>query len=112
YDDVMNDQRKVIFEQRLEFMDADDVSETITEMRHGVVSNVVSKAIPPRSFPEQWNTEQLTAAAKTYLNVDIPAAQWAEEDGIDPDIVEERIRELADKVIADKEAKYSADIMR
>ena len=112
YDDVMNDQRKVIFEQRLEFMDATDVSETITEMRHGVVANVVSKAIPPRSFPEQWNTEQLQAAAKTYLNVDIPAAQWAEEDGIDPDVVEERIREAADKLIADKEEKYSADIMR
>jgi preprotein translocase subunit SecA len=112
YDDVMNDQRKVIFEQRLEFMDATDVSETISDMRHGVVSNVVSKAIPPRSFPEQWNIEQLQAAAKTYLNVDIPAAEWAAEDGIDPDIVEERIREAADKLIADKEKKYSAEIMR
>src|SRR5690606_6443158 len=77
YDDVMNDQRKVIFEQRLEFMDAEDVSETTAEMRHGVVDTIVAKAIPPRSYPEQWNSEQLEAAAKTYLNVDAPIAEWA-----------------------------------
>ncbi len=112
YDDVMNDQRKVIFEQRLEFMDEEDVSETITEMRHGVVANVVSKAIPPRSFPEQWNTEQLAAAAKTYLNVDIPAAEWAQEEGIDAETVEERLREIADAHIAAKAEKYSPSIMR
>jgi preprotein translocase subunit SecA len=112
YDDVMNDQRKVIFEQRLEFMDEEDVSETITEMRHGVVANVVSKAIPPRSFPEQWNTEQLAAAAKTYLNVDIPAAEWAQEEGIDVETVEERLREIADAHVAAKAEKYSPSIMR
>ncbi len=112
YDDVMNDQRKVIFEQRLEFMDADDVSDTIAEMRQDVVENVVSKAIPPRSFPEQWNIEQLQAAAKTYLNVDIPAAEWAAEDGIDAETVEERIRAASDALMAAKAEKYSPAIMR
>ncbi|MBK1795342.1 preprotein translocase subunit SecA [Devosia sp. WQ 349] len=112
YDDVMNDQRKVIFEQRLEFMDAEDVSETITEMRHEVVSNVVGKAIPPRSYPDQWNIEQLTAATKTYLNVDAPIAEWAAEEGIEAEVVEERIREAADAVIAAKHEKYSADVMK
>ncbi|WIY52500.1 preprotein translocase subunit SecA [Devosia sp. YIM 151766] len=112
YDDVMNDQRKVIFEQRLEFMDAEDVSETIAEMRHDVVGNVVAKAIPPRAYPEQWNTEQLAAAAKTYLNIDIPAAEWAAEDGIDAEAVEERIGQAADAVMQAKEEKYSASIMR
>ncbi len=112
YDDVMNDQRKVIFEQRLEFMDATDVSETITEMRHDVVSNIVGKAIPARSFPEQWNTEQLAAAAKTYLNIDIPAAEWAQEEGIEAETVEERIRAQADALIAGKEEKYSPEVMR
>ncbi len=112
YDDVMNDQRKVIFEQRLEFMDATDVSETIIEMRHGVVENVVSRAIPARSYPEQWNTEQLAAATKTYLNVDIPAAEWAAEEGIDAETVEDRIRQASDALIAGKEEKYSANIMR
>ncbi|WP_338721134.1 preprotein translocase subunit SecA [Devosia sp. XK-2] len=112
YDDVMNDQRKVIFEQRLEFMDEEDVSETIAEMRHDVVENIVAKAIPPRSYPEQWNTEQLAAAAKTYLNIDIPAADWAAEDGIDAETVEQRIRETADAHIAAKSEKYSPSIMR
>ncbi|WP_169195507.1 preprotein translocase subunit SecA [Devosia sp. MC1541] len=112
YDDVMNDQRKVIFEQRLEFMDAEDVSETITEMRHEVVSNVVGKAIPPRSYPDQWNIEQLTAATKTYLNVDAPIAEWAAEEGIEAEVVEERIREAADAVIAAKHEKYSGEVMK
>ncbi|WP_297112066.1 preprotein translocase subunit SecA, partial [uncultured Devosia sp.] len=112
YDDVMNDQRKVIFEQRLEFMDAEDVSETITEMRHDVVGNIVAKACPPRSFPEQWNTEQLAAAAKTYLNIEIPAAEWAAEEGIDTETLETRIREQADAHIAAKAEKYSPSIMR
>ncbi len=112
YDDVMNDQRKVIFEQRLEFMDATDVSETITEMRHGVVENIIAKAIPARSFPEQWNTEQLQAAAKTYLNVDVPVVEWAAEEGIDVETVEERIRAASDALMAAKAEKYSPDIMR
>ncbi|ODT71004.1 MAG: preprotein translocase subunit SecA [Pelagibacterium sp. SCN 63-23] len=112
YDDVMNDQRKVIFEQRLEFMDGEDVSETVTEMRHDVVANIVAKAIPPRSFPEQWNVEQLGAAAKTYLNVEAPVADWAAEEGIDAESVEERLGAAADAVIAAKEEKYSGDIMR
>jgi preprotein translocase subunit SecA len=111
YDDVMNDQRKVIFEQRLEFMDAEDVSETIAEMRHGVVHNIVTKAIPARSFPEQWNTDQLQAAAKTYVNVDAPIAEWANEEGIDAETVETRLREAADGVIIAKTEKYG-QVMR
>jgi preprotein translocase subunit SecA len=112
YDDVMNDQRKVIFEQRLEFMDAEDVSETTAEMRHDVVGNIVAKAIPARSYPEQWNVEQLEAAAKTYLNVDAPVAEWAKEEGIDAEEVENRLRQAADAVITAKEEKYSANVMR
>ncbi|MFD1254693.1 MULTISPECIES: preprotein translocase subunit SecA [Devosia] len=112
YDDVMNDQRKVIFEQRLEFMDAEDVSETITDMRHDVVANVVAKAIPPRSYPEQWNSEELEIAAKTQLNVAVPVREWAKEEGIDAEIVEDRIREAADALIANKEERFSANIMR
>lgn len=112
YDDVMNDQRKVIFEQRLEFMDASDVSETVAGMRHDVVENIISKACPPRSYPEQWNIEQMAAAAQTYLNVSAPIADWAAEDGIDVDQVEERLRAAADALIAAKEEKYGPDIMR
>ncbi|NGP16331.1 preprotein translocase subunit SecA [Devosia aurantiaca] len=103
YDDVMNDQRKVIFEQRIEFMDATDVSETILDMRQEVVTNIVAKSIPPRSFPEQWNIEQLTEACKTYLNLDLPIAEWAQEEGIDAETVEERIRNSADQFMQSKE---------
>ncbi|KFC66039.1 preprotein translocase subunit SecA [Devosia sp. LC5] len=105
YDDVMNDQRKVIFEQRLEMMDAEDVSETVVDMRHDLVETLVAKAIPPRSYPEQWNTEQLEAAAKTYLNLDVPVKAWAEEEGIDAETVTERLIEAADAAAAAKEAQ-------
>ncbi|MFK4812063.1 preprotein translocase subunit SecA [Devosia sp. ZW T5_3] len=105
YDDVMNDQRKVIFEQRLEMMDAEDVSETVVEMRHDLIETLVAKAIPARSYPEQWNTEQLEAAAKTYLNLDVPVKAWAEEEGIDAEIVTERLIEAADAAAAAKEAQ-------
>ncbi|HEY0917748.1 preprotein translocase subunit SecA [Devosia sp.] len=112
YDDVMNDQRKVIFEQRLELMDEDNVSDTIAAMRHDVVDTVIAKAIPERSYPEQWNTEQLAAAAKTYLNVEIDAKAWAEEEGIDVEMVRERLAKAADEAAAAKVAKYTPAIMR
>ncbi|WP_297112189.1 SEC-C metal-binding domain-containing protein, partial [uncultured Devosia sp.] len=112
FDDVMNDQRKVIFEQRLELMDDDDVSDTVTDMRHDVVQSIVARAIPDRSYPEQWDTEQLTNAARTYLGVDAPAAAWAEEEGIDVETVTERLTDLADSHIAAKAARFTPDIMR
>src|SRR5690606_13746370 len=92
--------------------DAEEVSETIIEMRHDVVENIVSKAIPPRAYPEQWNSEQLEAAAKTYLNVTAPVSEWAKEDGIDVETVEARLRDAADAHIAAKAEKYSPSIMR
>ncbi len=112
YDDVMNDQRKVIFEQRLELMDAEDVGETVNEMRHGVVEAIVARAIPPRSYPEQWDTELLATEARTLLNLDIPATEWAAEEGIDAEIVTQRLLEASDAAVAAKREKYSGDIMR
>ncbi|RUT29454.1 preprotein translocase subunit SecA [Arsenicitalea aurantiaca] len=112
YDDVMNDQRKVIFEQRLELMDKESVAETVAEMRHDVVDAMIAKAIPERSYPEQWNVEQLEAAAKTYLNVDVPVSEWVKEDDIDPEIVRERIVTAADALAASKEERFTSEIMR
>jgi preprotein translocase subunit SecA len=112
YDDVMNDQRKVIFEQRLELMDKEDVAETIADMRHDVVDAVVHRSIPDRSYPEQWKTEQLDAEAKQFLNVDIESKHWAEEEGIDVEMVRERILKIADDLAAAKVAKYTPEIMR
>ncbi len=112
YDDVMNDQRKAIFTERLELMDSEDVAETVNEMRHQVVDDIISKAIPERSYPEQWQVEQLVAAGKTYLNVDLPVEAWTHEEGIDVEQVRERIVKIADEFAAAKVARYSPDIMR
>lgn len=112
YDDVMNDQRKAIFTERLELMDSEDVAETVAEMRHQVVDDIISKAIPERAYPEQWQVEQLVAAGKTYLNVDLPVEAWTHEEGIDVEDVRERITKIADEFAAAKVARYSPDIMR
>ncbi|HEU5094067.1 MAG TPA: preprotein translocase subunit SecA, partial [Reyranella sp.] len=76
YDDVMNDQRKVIFEQRLELMDKQDVNETITDMRHDVVDALVHRAIPDRSYPEQWQTDLLNEEARSFLGITIDSKHW------------------------------------
>ncbi|MDR3474794.1 MAG: preprotein translocase subunit SecA [Devosia sp.] len=104
FDDVMNDQRKVIFEQRLELMDDDNVSESIEGMRHDVVEALLAKGIPERSYPEQWNTELLEASLKTALNVEAPVSEWAHEEGIDIEQVRERLVKLADEAAATREA--------
>ena len=112
YDDVMNDQRKVIFEQRLELMDKEDVQETIQDMRHDVVDTLVARAVPERSYPEQWRMDELNEELKTQLNLVIDTTEWIHEEGIDAEIVRERIAKAADEAAAAKVAKYSPDIMR
>jgi preprotein translocase subunit SecA len=112
YDDVMNDQRKVIFEQRLELMDTDDVEETIADMRHDVVDAIVARAMPERSYPEQWKMDELDAELKQYLNLEIETAHWPEEEGIDVEQVRERLMAAADEAAAAKIAKYTPEIMR
>src|SRR3569623_531718 len=106
YDDVMNDQRKVIFEQRLELMDKDDAADTIADMRHDVVDTIMARAIPERSYPEQWRTDELDAEARQYLNVEIQSRHWAEEEGIDVETVRERLVAAADEAAAIKEARF------
>ena len=112
YDDVMNDQRKVIFEQRLDLMDAEDVSETITDMRHDVIDALLRKTVPERAYPEQWDVEQLTEQARNLLNVDLPFKDWVNEEGIDVEQVRERLFKAADDAAAAKVAKYTPEIMR
>jgi preprotein translocase subunit SecA len=112
YDDVMNDQRKVIFEQRLELMDDENVTDAINGMRHDVVDAIIARAIPDRAYPEQWNAELLASTAKTYLNVEAPVSAWVEEEGIDVEQVRDRLIRMADEAAAAKVAKYSPGIMR
>jgi preprotein translocase subunit SecA len=112
YDDVMNDQRKVIFAERLELMDSEDVSETTASMRHEVVGNLVAKAIPERSYAEQWDIDLLTESARTTLNVNPPIKEWSEEEGIDADMVRERLKTAADEFATAKIARFTPEIMR
>src|SRR5690606_1553570 len=96
YDDVMNDQRKVIFEQRKELMDAETVTDTIVDMRHDVVDSIIAKSCPDRSYPEQWDIEQLGAAAKTYLGLDLPLKDWVDEEHMEVSVLRERLIKMAD----------------
>ncbi|WP_422058656.1 preprotein translocase subunit SecA [Sphingomonas sp.] len=96
YDDVMNDQRKVIYEQRADIMDADTVGDVVEDMRAETVNDLVGAACPPETYPEQWDVEGLKARVQEMLGVEAPVDQWiAETDGIEPEDVETRIRELA-----------------
>jgi preprotein translocase subunit SecA len=112
YDDVMNDQRKVIFEQRLDLMRDDAVDETITDMRHEVIENLVAKHIPANAYPEQWDTAGLHTVLNEMLALDLPVQDWAKEEGIADEEVKERITRRADEFMASKVAKWGPDVMR
>ena len=111
YDDVMNDQRKVVFEQRLELMDAASVSETIAEMRQDVIDDMVTKHIPETAYAEQWDVKGLREAAHVNLNLDLPIEEWAAEEGIDEEAIRERLAAAADKAAADRAERFGPDIM-
>lgn len=112
FDNVMNDQRRVIFEQRLDILRAEDLSETIADMRHSVVEDLVRLHLPPNSYADQWDVEGLYAAALDKLNVDQPIIAWADEDGVDQDVVRERLTEAVDALMAQKEVDFGAETMR
>jgi preprotein translocase subunit SecA len=112
YDDVMNDQRKVIFEQRLDLMQDEKVDETIADMRHSVIDELVAKHIPEKAYPEQWDVAGLDEALKGVLTLDLPVQAWAKEEGIADEEVRERIMRRADEFMAGKVAKWGPDVMR
>ena len=112
YDDVMNDQRKVIFDQRVELMAEDDVGSTIEEMRHEVTGDLVSKHIPERAYPEQWDAAGLAEDFQRVLNMDLPVVEWAAEEGIADAEVRERALKAGDDAMAAKLERFSPDIMR
>jgi preprotein translocase subunit SecA len=112
FDDVMNDQRRVIFDQRKEIMRADDVHDTVTEMRHEAVALIVGRSIPEGSYNDAWNAEQLDEDAQRVLRVTAPIAEWFAEDGIaDPEIID-RLIDLGDRQMAEKAVRFGPDIMR
>ncbi len=98
----MNDQRKVIFEQRIDLMKAEDISDTVADMRNDVIDDLVAKHIPEKAYPEQWQTIELRDGVRQFLNLDLPIDKWAEEEGIVEDDIITRITEAADDAYDDK----------
>ncbi|WP_295638062.1 preprotein translocase subunit SecA [Novosphingobium sp.] len=112
YDDVMNDQRKVIYEQRSDIMDADAVDEVVLDMRHDTINSLVGEACPPGSYPEQWNVATLKERLGEILGLEIPIETWLDEDGLEPETVEERVVEAADAKMAEKVTSFDESAWR
>lgn len=102
YDDVMNDQRKVIYEQRSDIMDADTVDDVVTDMRHETVNDLVGSCCPPGTYPEQWDIARLKERSVEVLGVDADIDAWLNEDSVDPEMIEERLTALANEAVAAK----------
>ncbi|RWO72702.1 MAG: preprotein translocase subunit SecA [Mesorhizobium sp.] len=111
YDDVSNDQRKVVFEQRIELMDGEGLSETIAEMREGVIDEIVAKAIPENAYAEQWNVAGLKAEIAEFLNLDLPVDDWAKEEGIAEDDIRERIAQAAEAAAKERAERFGPEVM-
>jgi preprotein translocase subunit SecA len=112
FDNVMSDQRKVIFEQRLEWMRDEAVHEIIADMRHAAVEELVAKHVPQNVYPEQWDTKGLREELNRVLSLDLPVDEWAKEEGIAEEELSSRIERRADEHMAAKVAQWGADIMR
>ena len=112
FDDVMNDQRKVIFDQRREVMGADDIAEVTADMRHQVIEDLVDTYMPPKSYADQWEVDDMLTAVRETLGIDPPLADWASEDGVDQEVIRERLEETADQYMAAKAAQFGPEQMR
>lgn len=112
YDDVMNDQRRVIFDQRVDLMNAPDVADTITDMRHQVIDGLVTTHIPAKAYAEQWDAEGLKEAVAETLGLDLPIADWAAEEGIADQELRDRLYDEADRAMAQKVTMSGTDLMR
>ncbi len=112
YDDVMNDQRKAIFSQRREIMETEDLAEIVTDMRHQVIEDLCLAAMPPRSYPDQWDLDGLAANLRETVGIDVPVSDWAAEEGVDPEALQERIEAVSDEKMAEKEESFGPETMR
>jgi preprotein translocase subunit SecA len=112
FDNVMNDQRTVIFEERLDLMRDEAVDETVAGMRRSVVEDLIAKHIPPNAYAEQWDIAGLDTALREVLTLEVPVKEWAKEEGIADEEMKERIERRADEHMAGKVAKWGPDVMR
>jgi preprotein translocase subunit SecA len=110
FDDVMNEQRKEVYEQRREIMETKEIDAFAKDMRYDLIEDIVSQAIPKGSYPEQWDMELLQNEAQRLLALDIPAADWAKEEGIADEEILERVTDLSDRKIAAKAANVGPDV--
>ncbi|PTX57786.1 protein translocase subunit secA [Litoreibacter ponti] len=112
FDDVMNDQRKAIFSQRMEIMEAEEVGEIAQDMRHQVIDDLVDQYIPPKSYADQWDTQGLYVAVMEKIGIDVPVIDWAEEEGVDDGDLRERLYDASDEFMAKKAVDFGPEQMR
>ena len=112
FDDVMNDQRIAIFEQRLDIMRADDQTEIIDDMRNDVIDDLINIHIPPKSYPDQWDLDGLKGALKDGMNLDLPVKDWANEEGVDDELLTQRIEDAANSMMAEKTKAFGKEAMQ
>ncbi len=111
-DDVMNDQRKVIFGQRREIMEAAEVEEIIQDMRQEVIDDLVDEYIPEKSYADQWDTEGLRAEVERKIGITVPLVEWGNEEGVDGEVIRERLFEQSDVFMAAKADQFGVEQMR
>ena len=112
FDDVMNDQRKVVFGQRRDIMGAEEIAEVAKDMRDQVIEDMVNAHMPPKTYSDQWDVDGLKEAARKVLGVDLPIETWATEDGVDQEVAMERLEKAADEYMASKAAQFGPEQMR
>jgi len=112
FDDVMNEQRKVIFGQRRDIMEAQDLNEIVTDMREQVIDDLIDTYMPPKTYADQWDTQGFYAAVIEQLNVDVPIIAWCEEDGVDDEVIRERLMKATDELMAKKAEAFGEENMR
>lgn len=112
FDDVMNEQRKVIFGQRRDIMEAEDLSEITTDMRHQVIDDLIDTYMPRKSYADQWDSQGFYAAVIEQLNMDLPVIAWCEEEGVDDDVIRERLIEATDEMMSEKAEAFGPEAMR
>src|SRR3546814_8723105 len=106
----MNDQRKVIYEQRGEIFDSETVDEVMTAMRAETVNSIIADACPPGSYPEQWDVEAMKERVANILDLAPPIDDWMQEDAVDAEIFEERIQQAADAVAAERSEEHTSEL--
>ncbi len=110
FDDVMNDQRKVIYEQRIELIKSNNISEIVKDMRDEVIDTLIANCIPEKAFPDQWNSEELTIEIKRIFNLDLPIVAWASEEGIADQEIKGRVSEEVNKLMSNKLNNYGTEL--